>query len=294
MKKPIIHNHIGDPSDIHQHFHNYTLQLLCCRYWWLKHWEYQDLSFPYWRLYYNKQEGASIYYKGKKIDLCPNKLYLIAPNTPYSTQLFDYNIPKNHVHLEGDRIQNNEQPEDSIAHLFIHFNLGFPYDQVKRDIISMDINEKTRSLIDTITDDFQHNATEFSFRSNLYIRTLINQMLCLIPIENWQEITQDRRIIKITDYIDNHLSSLLDNKTLSQKAQLATNSFTRLFTDEIGISPQRYVKKQRIDKACILLHHSNKSIESIATETGFADRYHFSRVFKQVANISPAVYRKLN
>jgi transcriptional regulator GlxA family with amidase domain len=60
----------------------------------------------------------------------------------------------------------------------------------------------------------------------------------------------------------------------------------------MGISPQRFIKKCRIDKACIMLHHSQDSIEDVAHQCGFADRYHFSRVFKSLTNISQAKYRR--
>lgn len=286
-------NLLGDPSTIHQHFHTYNVQLLCCRQWWLKHWEFGDLSFPYWRLYYNREEGAALFDKGNRIELSPDKIYLIAPNTSYSTQLFDNTPQDKNFCLEGNRMENNETPEGTIAHMFIHFNLGFPYDKVKPGIISMPIDDVQKEQLASIANEFQKNAAGFSFSTNLSIHTLINQMLHLIPDENWQKLSKDHRVNGVIDYIENNLPGCLDNETLAQHIQLATNSFTRLFTEEVGISPQRYVKKQRINKACILLHHSHKSIEEIANDTGFADRYHFSRVFKEVAHTSPAAYRKL-
>jgi transcriptional regulator GlxA family with amidase domain len=40
------------------------------------------------------------------------------------------------------------------------------------------------------------------------------------------------------------------------------------------------------------MHHTSDSVDSIAMNCGFVDRQHFSKVFKQVMNISPAVYKK--
>jgi len=56
----------GDPSDIQQLFPRFNLQLLCCRYWWLKRWEFRELSYPYWRIYHNTSEGAVLTFKGKE------------------------------------------------------------------------------------------------------------------------------------------------------------------------------------------------------------------------------------
>ena len=73
---------------------------------------------------------------------------------------------------------------------------------------------------------------------------------------------------------------------------MAINSFTRLFAKEIGMAPQQYVQNKRIAQASILLHHSNLSIEEIALETGFYDRFHFTKTFKKWTGTSPARYKR--
>ncbi len=41
-----------------------------------------------------------------------------------------------------------------------------------------------------------------------------------------------------------------------------------------------------------MLSHSEISIKDVAEATGFCDRYHFSRVFKQLRGVGPAEYRQ--
>src|SRR6056297_2520759 len=84
----------GDPSDEIQYFPQFNLQLLCCRYWWLKNWEFGELSYPYWRIYWNPVPGAVIVYNKKEIRLDEDKIIVIAPNTSYATRLFDHSIPE--------------------------------------------------------------------------------------------------------------------------------------------------------------------------------------------------------
>ena len=48
----------------------------------------------------------------------------------------------------------------------------------------------------------------------------------------------------------------------------------------------------RLDQACRRLRHTNESIEQIAEDCGFPNRYYFSRMLKQHRAISPAAYRK--
>lgn len=287
----------GDPSDVLQLFPQFNLQLLCCRYWWLKKWEFRELSYPYWRIYWNPIPGASIFHNQKKIRLDENKIIMIAPNTSYSTRLFDNTIPGLGFSLEGGRIASEEEElklleNKSIPHLFIHFNIGIPYDNIFPQVIEMETAEHWKEKLNIITHSLKSEHRKFDFFTALSIRSLVLDLLSTIPEKEWALISKNERILKVLTYIESNLNKDLSNSQLAENANLATNAFNRLFRLEVGISPQKYVKKKRIDKACALLDHSQNSIEQVAEKTGFSDRYHFSKIFKQVTGASPAKYRK--
>ena len=287
----------GDPSDVLQVFPKYNLQLLCCRHWWLQKWEFMELSFPYWRIYHNDQPGAVIIYNGKEYELTPNKIIMIAPNTSYATRLYDHSIPKTGYSLKGGRVNSAIEEKELdrgkyILHLFIHFNIGIPYDNVSPGVFIFNLTEHFQKKIQSIKHYLSKEITYFSFYSNLTIQSLINDLLLELPESKWNLTTTDYRIYTTLSYIDNNINSDLSNTVLAKKANLATNAFIKLFTSETGVSPQKYLKNKRIDKACILLHHSNFTIDEVAVKTGFADRYHFSRIFKSLTGIAPARYKK--
>ncbi len=287
----------GDPSDILQIFPHYNLQLHCCRYWWLQNWEFKELSFPYWRIYYNSYPGAVVIFEGKEYELTPDKLIMIAPNTSYATRLFNYEIPELGYALNGGRVNWRLSEMDLInqkyiLHLFIHFNIGMPYDNVSPGIFLYDLTDHIKGKLEIIKHHLNYEHTRFSFHANLAVKSLIGDLLSDLPEENWDLITKDFRILEVLNFVDNNISAVLNNQILASVTKLATNAFTRLFTEEIGMPPQKYVKKKRIDKACVMLHHSNFTIDEIAIQTGFADRYHFSRIFKQIVSVSPAKYKK--
>ena len=52
--------------------------------------------------------------------------------------------------------------------------------------------------------------------------------------------------------------------------------------------------QQFLMQAAVLLRYTDRSISEIAGECGFATRYHFSRVFKQIKGYAPAEFRKLD
>lgn len=287
----------GDPSDILQLFPKYNLQLLCCRYWRLSKWEFRELSFPYWRIYYNSKRGAFLNYKGTKHELLPSKIYIIAPNTSYSTHLFQNKIPNDGYAFEGERIgQNNSttiySPIQTTNHLFIHFNIGMPYDNISPGIFTFDLNEHLQKNIQIIIDHLNVNSSHFSFYSFLAIQALISELLTNIEESNWDLLAKDYRVLDVLSYIESNLAQDLSNVKLAGICHMATNAFARIFTDEVGISPQRFVQKKRIDTACVLLHHTDNSIEEVAGNTGFANRYHFTRIFTKTTGLSPAKYRK--
>jgi AraC-like DNA-binding protein len=287
----------GDPSDILQLFPKYNIQLLCCRYWWLRKWEFQELSYPYWRIYKNDKEGAVLISNGIEYEMTPDKIFIISPNTSYSTRLKWNKKTKTGYSIEGGRVVEelqipSSEKDNVIFHLFIHFNNGFPYDNMLPGIYSFDLTPHLNKKLSIITNHLIVDNSRFSFYTGLAIQSLISDLLSDIPESRWDLLSKDYRILDVLRYIDNHMKNDLSNHALAQQVGLATNAFTRLFKQEVNISPQRFVKKKRIDKACVLLHHSDKSIDSISDETGFADRYHFSRIFKQVTEVSPAKYRK--
>lgn len=287
----------GDPSDVLQTFPNYNLQLHCCRYWWLQHWEFKELSFPYWRIYHNSYQGAVITYDNIEYALTPDKIVMIAPNTSYATRLYDNAIPQTGYSLKGGRVSKSLSndfvlSEQYILHLFIHFNIGMPYDNISPGIFIYKLTDHLKEKLQVIKRHLNYEHARFSFYSSLAIQSLIGDLLSELSETSWNLISKDYRILETLSYIEENISDELNNPALAQHAKMATNAFTRLFTEETGISPQKYVKKKRIDKACILLHHSDISIDDVATQTGFSDRYHFSRIFKQITETSPAKYKK--
>lgn len=287
----------GDPSDVLQIFPGYNVQLLCCRYWWLRNWEFKELSFPYWRIYHNNWQGAFIEYLGREYELTPDKMVMIAPNTPYSTRLYDHEIPETGYAITGGRVEpglteDQLRDEGCILHLFIHFNIGMPYDNISPGIFTFELTEHLKQKLILIKRYLNYEHLRFNFHSGLTIQSLISDLLAELPEKSWDLITGDHRILKVLNYVEKNTGKELNNIVLAQVTGMATNAFTRLFTREVGMPPQTYVKKKRIDKACISLHHSGLSIDEVAAQTGFADRYHFSRIFKQVSGVSPARYKK--
>jgi AraC-like DNA-binding protein len=287
----------GDPSKVSQLFSGLNINLLCCRFWWLKNWESRNMSFPYWRIYWNKSVGGIISFAGKTIEMIPDQLILIPPYTAFSSRLQGNTLPPSGYNLEGARMEQSITEKDllnegAVLHLFIHFNLGMPYDFIAPELFCFDVHPELRTDLEILTHSLQQNNEQLSVSSSLIIYKIIMLTVCQIPKEYWNLSTSDQRMINVLREIEDHISEVLTNKKLAKVAKMAINSFARVFKEEIGMPPQQFVRKRRVQKTSILLHHTSESIDEIARLSGFCDRFHLARVFKEVTSYSPAQYRK--
>ena len=287
----------GDPSRIQQSFEKMNINVHCCRYWWLKRWCIQRLSYPYWRLYWNKTPGACVYYK-TKVELDPDHIILIPPHTAFSTSIETSGEGRQDDYcLEGGWVQNPEKETEAmgnghILHFFIHFNLGYAFDNIAPAIYHFPAKPDLLKSISEITDYLKQGKRNFSFGESIEIFNLISSAIGLIPPDVWGKPGVSADILNIMNYIQRHLDEQITNENLARMANMATNSFARLFKQQTGHTPQSYIRKMRIENACMLLLHSGSTISNIAHACGFSDRYYFTKVFKKETMVSPALYRK--
>ena len=83
--------------------------------------------------------------------------------------------------------------------------------------------------------------------------------------------------------------------TLNEAAEflsVSKNHFCKIFKREFGIPFLEYLNNLRIQNACHLLSHTNKSVESICFEVGFSQAKYFYKVFKDKLGMTPLNYRK--
>jgi AraC-like DNA-binding protein len=286
----------GDPSDIKQVLFPLHLQIWCCRFWQLSQWECNEMSFPYWRLYWNKTSKGEISYLDQSFLMDSNSIFLIPPFTPFDTHIAGHKRMTEGINVAGSRIDKAQDEEelakDRLLHLFIHFNMGVPYDRVLPGIYKIEINQEQQNRLKKVTDFLKTENVNFSLNLNLYLHSIITEHIAHLKEELWLTTIIDNRIIDIIRLIEKELDKNPSNEDLAKYINMATNSFIRLFQKEMHLSPQYYIIRQKIDRACLLLLHSDLKIDNIAWSLGFSDRYHFSKVFKKVVLKSPADYRK--
>jgi AraC-like DNA-binding protein len=297
MREELSNSMKVDPSDIKQSFTEINIKLHCYRYWMLSEWECANMAFPFWRLYHNTIEGASLKYRGITTGLTQDKVLIIPPDTSFSTSLKGISGDAFKESIIGKRISNIEEIADlekkgMVDHLFIHFNLGIPFDSIQPEIYEFRVDGYIAKLLDRIKENNICVSNAYDLIECATINCLILSLLSKIPKGRWESSYLDKRILKTINFIENNIKEKLTNNKLADMINMAANSFARLFKENTAISLQQYIQKRRIEKALMMLHHSIMSIEEIASECGFFDRHHFSKVFKQVMKMSPVFYKR--
>ena len=288
----------GDPSSRIQEFREILPRLLCCRYWWMSEWKSQQMSFPYWRLYWNRSGRAWVVYN-KTIYLEPEKIVLIPPNTPFATDIDHSDVPSEQPYsLKGGRVENEKMEKASMAdgtvlHMFIHFTLGYPFDTISPDIFVFDITPVQQELILSITRQLMTGQVKFEQTGSLELYSLLFSLLHQLPSGAWLNRKLDERVLQGIRYMEQNIRETeISNSQLAAMGGMSVNAYARLFKEQTSYSPRKYLLRMRVEKACNLLHHSDLSIEQITSDCGFSDRYYFTRIFTKTMKVAPGAYKK--
>jgi transcriptional regulator GlxA family with amidase domain len=133
----------------------------------------------------------------------------------------------------------------------------------------------------------------FEQAGSLELYSLLFSLLHQLPPTTWKNQNLDSRILQGIRYMEQHIRETdISNGLLAAQGGMSVNAFARLFKDQTAFPPRKYLLRMRVEKACNMLHHSDLSIDQIASECGFSDRYYFTRIFTRTMKISPGAYRK--
>jgi AraC-like DNA-binding protein len=95
-------------------------------------------------------------------------------------------------------------------------------------------------------------------------------------------------------FIQEHYTEDFDIETMARAVAVSPSYLFRSFKRKMGMTPMHFRNTVRIEKSKLLLCQSNRRIELVALDLGFADVKYFSSLFRQLIGTTPGAFRKLN
>lgn len=227
-------------------------------------WNHRGVRSPFWRLYYDLTPGAWIESQGRRHDLGPERVVLVPDGVGFNC---------------GSR--------PGAEHLWVHFSLYLSLTTASAGVIEVPVSGTVRTLARQL---HRLVARRQTARAAHYSAGLLHLVFAEVGPEGFERVPL--RLRKLFGWIQHSLSGEITNERLAAQAGLSVEAFIRWFKAATGRTPAAFVAERRIQEACRRLTFSDDSIEQVAEAVGFANRHHFSRVFKLHAGCGPARFRR--
>lgn len=158
---------------------------------------------------------------------------------------------------------------------------------------------KIESYLLELMQTAEDHKREYSYGKTLYLQGLLYMFISeLIESSAQRQILtpdadpQDIYIHKALNFIKMNYSRKINISTIAQNLGLNRSYLAVLFKKRLAISPQGYLIRFRVEKACDLLKNPMLSIGDVARSVGYDDPLAFSKIFKKTKGLSPSDYRK--
>ncbi len=124
-----------------------------------------------------------------------------------------------------------------------------------------------------------------------YAKKMISQA---IEIRDQNSGNKNRSILRTAvDFIDSHyMDEEISLNTVANVANVSSNHFSALFSQNMGQTFIEYLTTLRMNKAKELLRCTGMRSSEIAGEIGYKDAHYFSYLFKKTQGMTPSDYRK--
>jgi AraC-like DNA-binding protein len=137
--------------------------------------------------------------------------------------------------------------------------------------------------------------------ARLYLRLLYSAILTWVAARGTIKWSDRQRALaalptwrfeRVRAYIHSHIEDPIRLRDLAKVAGLSRMHFAAQFRAYTGISPGKFVMRQRIQLARGLLGDPRRTLVDVALSVGFRNQTHFTTVFHRVVGMTPGRWRK--
>lgn len=99
-------------------------------------------------------------------------------------------------------------------------------------------------------------------------------------------------VVLAVEYILKHITEEIDIQDVIEVYGRGKTYFYTEFKRTVGVTPNQFIHRLRLQIAMHLLKTTNKSVTDIAFECGYNSIHYFNKHFKQYGSVSPREFRK--
>lgn len=97
---------------------------------------------------------------------------------------------------------------------------------------------------------------------------------------------------QVQAYLQENYAQDTEFTQIAESYHVSAAYLTKIFKEQVGMTPSRYRNEYRIGIAKELLIKTDLSMRTIAEKAGFTDQFYFSKIFKKFTGESPAQFRE--
>jgi AraC-like DNA-binding protein len=227
-------------------------------------WRHEGVCSPFWRVFYDFNGGAWVRSGGRRFELGPEQIAVMPEGVPFDC---------------GSR--------SGVEHLWLHFSMYLMLPQAAPTVFALPAGAALQSVADELRGYIEAGELAAVRHTGL---AMLHLIFAGSPGVRAEAVPD--RLRRVFNSIEHTMDGDITNATLARQAGMSVEAFIRWFKARTGRTPAAFVAERRIREACRLLAFAEDSVEQVAEAVGFANRHHFSRVFKRYAGCGPAAFRR--
>ena len=106
------------------------------------------------------------------------------------------------------------------------------------------------------------------------------------------ETRVDRRIGEIEAFIHEHMSEMITPSDVAASIHISTKQINRILQNALGMNTTEYIAHVKCAYAKHLLAFTDEPISDIAAEIGYSSVFSFTKFFRRVEGMPPALFRR--
>jgi AraC family transcriptional regulator of arabinose operon len=152
-------------------------------------------------------------------------------------------------------------------------------------------------------DDIQRMCARMNVLWNHYINRTSHDWLKLnlgimeLLVDLHHQESQDHEdinmlVMEVKKYVSAHIYMDINGDGIKQALNMNYSYLSRVFTQETGMTIQKYIMHQKVKEAIRLFSEKNKNVSEVSDLLGYKSPYYFTRVFKKMTGYTPSSFKK--